>query len=178
MAVINPVPKDKADSQVKEIYDQLEGKYGHMPNFYGMMAHRPAVLKTFLPFISAIMTQGAVEPKFKELAYLKTSLLNGCEYCGRAHTALAKKAGITGEQIRDLQFYKNSEHFDAKEKATILYAERVTRGAAALRDGALQELREYYTEDQIVELTLVICAANFTNRFNDGTQAEPDLGER
>jgi len=27
-----------------------------------------------------------------------------------------------------------------------------------------------------VELTLVICAANFTNRFNDAMQALPDLG--
>ena len=45
-----------------------------------------------------------------------------------------------------------------------------------LREGALRELREHFTEDQIVELTLVICSANFTNRFNDALQLEPDLG--
>ncbi len=66
--------------------------------------------------------------------------------------------------------------FDEKEKATILYAERVTRGAAAIREGSLQELRKYYDEGQIVELTLVICVANFTNRFNDALAAYPDLG--
>jgi alkylhydroperoxidase family enzyme len=37
-------------------------------------------------------------------------------------------------------------------------------------------LRKYYDEGQIVELTLTICAANFTNRFNDSLQASPDLG--
>jgi alkylhydroperoxidase family enzyme len=52
----------------------------------------------------------------------------------------------------------------------------LTRGAAAVREGTLQELRKYYREDQIVELTLVTCMANFTNRFNDGLQIEPDLG--
>jgi len=26
------------------------------------------------------MDEGTVEPRYKELAYLKTSLLNGCEY--------------------------------------------------------------------------------------------------
>ncbi len=66
--------------------------------------------------------------------------------------------------------------FDEKEKATILYAERVTRGAAAIRTGTLEELRKYYDEGQIVELTLVICAANFTNRFNDALRTIPDLG--
>ncbi len=66
--------------------------------------------------------------------------------------------------------------FDEKEKATILYAERVTRGAAAIRSGTLEDLRKHYDEGQIVELTLVICTANFTNRFNDALQALPDLG--
>jgi alkylhydroperoxidase family enzyme len=52
----------------------------------------------------------------------------------------------------------------------------VTRGAAAIREGTLEELRKHFSEEQIVELTLVICTANFTNRFNDALQAEPDLG--
>ncbi len=78
--------------------------------------------------------------------------------------------------MRALQFYERSPLFDEKEKATILYAERVTRGAAALREGTLQELRKYYDEGQIAELTLVICVANFTNRFNDALKNIPDLG--
>ena len=52
----------------------------------------------------------------------------------------------------------------------------MTRGAAAIREGTLQELAQYYNVDQIVELTLVICMANFTNRINDALQIEPDLG--
>ncbi len=84
--------------------------------------------------------------------------------------------GITDEQIRALTFYQRSASFDDKDKATILFAERMTRGAAAVREGTLQELRKYYSEDQIVELALVVCMANFTNRFNDALQVEPDLG--
>ena len=83
---------------------------------------------------------------------------------------------MTEEQIKALQFYRTSKLFDEKEKATLLYAERITRGAAAIRSGTLEELRKYYSEDQIVELTLVICVANLTNRFNDVLQVEPDLG--
>lgn len=84
--------------------------------------------------------------------------------------------GLTDDQIQALTFYQRSPLFDAKDKATILYAERMTRGAAAIRDGTLQDLAKYYSEDQIVELTLTICVANFTNRFNDALQVEPDLG--
>ncbi|PYT11542.1 MAG: hypothetical protein DMG59_26085 [Acidobacteria bacterium] len=66
--------------------------------------------------------------------------------------------------------------FDAKEKAALLYADRVTRGAAAIRDNTLEELKKHFTEDQIIELTLTICIANFTNRFNDALVLTPDLG--
>ena len=45
-----------------------------------VVAHRPAVLKNFLPLYGAVVNEGTVEPKYKELAYLKTSMLNGCEY--------------------------------------------------------------------------------------------------
>jgi alkylhydroperoxidase family enzyme len=73
-------------------------------------------------------------------------------------------------------FYERSPLFDEKEKATMLYAERMTRGASAIRPGSFDELRKYYDEGQIVELTLVICMANFTNRFSDAMHYAPDLG--
>ncbi|MFQ5695368.1 MAG: carboxymuconolactone decarboxylase family protein [Terriglobia bacterium] len=40
----------------------------------------------------------------------------------------------------------------------------------------MQEIRKHFSEDQIVELTLTVAVANFTNRFNDALQVEPDLG--
>lgn len=80
MSVVNPLPKDKAASQVHGIYEALSKMYGKMPNIFGLMAHRPDVLAKFLPFYSAVMEGGTLEPRYKELAYLKTSLVNGCEY--------------------------------------------------------------------------------------------------
>jgi len=37
-------------------------------------------------------------------------------------------------------------------------------------------LKKHYSDDQIVELTLTICIANFTNRFNDALMITPDIG--
>jgi len=80
MAAIHPVPKDKAPAELHEAYDKLTHVFGHMPNIFGAMAQRPAVLQNFLALYGAIINQGTVEPRYKELAYLKTSLVNGCEY--------------------------------------------------------------------------------------------------
>ncbi len=83
---------------------------------------------------------------------------------------------MTDEQIRALTFYQRSPLFDDREKAVILYADRVTRSAAVIRDAALEDLRKHFNEEQIVELTLVVAIANFTNRFNDALRIPPDLG--
>ena len=59
----------------------------------------------------------------------------------------------------------------------ILFAERLTRAAGAgLRDAALDELKRHVSEDQVVELALVVSVANFTNRINNGLRVESDLG--
>jgi len=86
------------------------------------------------------------------------------------------RAGVTQEQIKQMRFYRHSSIFDAKEKATLFFAEQVTRSATTVCENALEDLREHYTEGQIVELTLVICIANFANRFTDALQITPDLG--
>ena len=80
MSVVNPLPKEKAASELHPIYEGVSKKLGKMPNMFGMMAHRPDVLAKFLPFYSAVIEGGTVEARFKELAYLKTALINGCEY--------------------------------------------------------------------------------------------------
>ena len=83
---------------------------------------------------------------------------------------------MTDEQIRALTFYQRNSLFDDREKAVILYADRVTRSAAVIREAALEDLRRHFSEEQIVELTLVIAVANFTNRFNDALRITPDIG--
>ena len=177
MAVIGPIPSSSAPAELGAVYDGLTNRAGRVPGFYGVMAHHPGALKNFLPLYASVMNDGTLEPRYKELAYLKTSHLNGCEYCSRAHTPAAKRAGITSEQIGALTFYERSPLFDEKDKAVLLYAERMTRAAGAgLRDAAVGELKRHFSEDQIVELALVVCMANFTNRFNNGLRIEPDLG--
>src|ERR1700747_212498 len=80
MSVVNPLTKDKAPTEAHGLFDALSKQFGKMPNIFGLMARRPDVLRKFLPFYSAVMEGGTVEHRYKELAYLKTSLINACEY--------------------------------------------------------------------------------------------------
>jgi uncharacterized peroxidase-related enzyme len=176
MAIVSPLTKEQASPELQQTFEKLSARAGKVPNIFAAMAHRPAVLTAFLPLYKSIVNEGTVDARYKELAYLRASMSNGCEYCTRAHIASCKRAGVTPEQVAAIPFYQRSPLFDEQEKATIHFADQVTRGAASIDDADLEILRRYYDEGQIVELTLVICVANFTNRFNDAVKNIPDLG--
>ena len=80
MSIVNPLPRGKTASELHPIYDGLSKKFGKTPNTFGLMAHWPEVLAKFLPFYSAVMEGSTVEVCYKELACLKTALINGCQY--------------------------------------------------------------------------------------------------
>jgi uncharacterized peroxidase-related enzyme len=175
-AGIAPLTKDQAAASVQPIFDKFTHVFGNMPSFFGVMARVPDALTHFVALYGSVIDQGSVEAKYKELAYLKTAQVNGCEYCYRAHSASGRKNGVSEEQIQNLAFYQRSRAFDDKEKAVLAWAERVTRGASAIRASALEEIKRYFNDDQVVELTLTVSIANFTNRFNDALLTTPDIG--
>ncbi len=175
MSPIEPLAPSQASPDLKESLDLLAKRFGRLPNIFGMMAHRPAVLKHFLPLYAAIMDEGTITPRHRELAYLKASIINGCTYCTQAHQPLLKRANLTEDHLAALPGYDRSPLFDETDKAVIRYAELVTR-AAAIREPELQALSTFLSPEQIVELTLVICTANFTSRFTNALRILPDIG--
>jgi alkylhydroperoxidase family enzyme len=80
MGVPKPLSKDQADSQVYGIYDDMHKAIGKMPNVFGVLARFPEALNRFVPFYNAVMSEGKIPAKLKELAYLKTSIINQCQY--------------------------------------------------------------------------------------------------
>jgi alkylhydroperoxidase family enzyme len=77
--------------------------------------------------------------------------------------------------MKELPDYKHSKAYDEKEKAAINYADLVTRGAAGISEGVLEALGEHFSSDEIVEMTLMICLANFNNRLNEALMVDLDV---
>jgi uncharacterized peroxidase-related enzyme len=144
---------------------ELEGKTGPS-NFYRLMAHRPDVLASFPKLYGAIMGPGALDRRVKEMVYLAVSFVNECDYCTEAHLRSGRKAGLSERAIEDLESETN-QNFTLAEQAALHYAREMTRACAEDFD-TREHLQEHFNEEQIVELTLVIALANFTNRFNNG----------
>jgi 8-oxo-dGTP diphosphatase len=159
------------EPQENEFLESLEKKSQRANHFFRTMANRPEALKTFVPFYGAVMGPGAVERRTKELVYLTCSFANECAYCTASHKASGKKAAITEEEMRALQT-EQDHAFSEPERAAIAYARELTLTADA--EESRERLFAHFTNEQIVEITLVAAIANFTNRFNNGLMLQPE----
>ena len=81
-------------------------------------------------------------------------------------------AGITEDQVQVIgsDEYRESDLFNDREKAAILWAEHVTLNTARSRDDIFEAVRKEFSEAEIVELTFASGYFNMRNRFNDSLQ--------
>ncbi len=150
---------------------EIEKKSG--PNhFFRVMAHRPEAIQPFIGLYKAVMGPSSLERRIKEMIYLAVSYVNECAYCGADHEKGARAAGLTDADIHEI-LTENNQHFSPKEQAALHYARELTRNADAEGDTRLA-VQESFSPAQVVELTLVVCMANFTNRFNNGLSVPRD----
>ena len=77
------------------------------------------------------------------------------------------------EKFAALPEYETSPLFDELERLVIRYAEQMTT-QVQVEPALVEQLKKRLSAPQLVQLTLSIAAANFTNRFNEalGTELE------
>jgi uncharacterized peroxidase-related enzyme len=154
-----------------EFLASLEAKSKQQNPFLRTLANRPEVLKSFVPFYGAIVGPGSVDRRVKVMVYLASSFANTCPFCIQSNLPGARKAGLTEEQIQAVKDERD-EVFSEPERAALRYARDLTRTAHA--DEARAELQRHFSDEQVVEITLVIGMSNFTNRFNNGLAILPE----
>ena len=70
------------------------------------------------------------------------------------------------EKVEALEHWQESELFDAKEKTVLHYVEAMTYSDKQVDNDLMNQLREYFDEDEIVEITGLIAFQNLSSKFN------------
>jgi AhpD family alkylhydroperoxidase len=158
--------------EIQSLYDTLEKGSGRVLNIFRLMAHHARSLPPFHAWYPRLR-EGPLDLRLRYLAYVRASQLNRCRYCVTHNGAAGRKAGIPKEQLEALADHRTSPLFSELERLVLAYAEAMTTEVQV--DGALVEtLRRRLGPEALVQLTLTVAAANFTNRFNEalGTELE------
>jgi hypothetical protein len=91
---------------------------------------------------------------------------------------LGQALGLTESELEALQGdYRSSTLFDAREKAVLAWSEAMTLNTAKRDEPVWQELRRWFNEAEIVEISLACAMFNMINRLNDSFRTELESEE-
>ena len=104
MSTFGFIEYENAAPEVRAVYDDIMStrKIDKVTNFWKALAHDPVRLKRTWEDTKQIMGAGALDPLVKELIYVAVSISNQCDYCIAAHTASARKKGMTEAMFNDM----------------------------------------------------------------------------
>ncbi len=160
--------------EFEELFNGVEAFMGYVPNAHLAMAERPELLTAFSSLAMTVFQSEGIDMQTKQLIALASSLSSGCKYC-QAHTSHgAERAGTKEEKITEILNYSESDYYSDEERAVLDLAFASGRAPNESNAAHFNELKKYFSDDQIIDIVSVISMFGFLNRWNDtlGTKLE------
>ena len=105
--------------------------------------------------------------EFKTELFWIVSRTNNCQYCLGHQEQKLSAAGLSEDRIAALDM--EWEAFTPAEQAAYAWARKLTWSPNTITDADIEALRKYYSDLQILEMTLSIAGNNSINRWKEGT---------
>jgi uncharacterized peroxidase-related enzyme len=162
---------DEATPDQLAVLNARREVFGNNTAFQRIVTRTPNVARWFLPFGYALQrgdAGGLLDGRTKELAVLKTSMINACGFCTAHNKSLGGAVGLTEQEIDELEGdYEQSTVLSERDKAIVHWAESVTKNEARRDMVGFERLKTFFSDDEIVELTWVSALFNMINRVTD-----------
>ncbi len=128
------------------------------------MCLRPEILRGFAGFGDCVYPGGLLERRVKELVIITSSHTNECQFCTNSHCDLVDIADIVADPLVAIE---HVESLVPRERIAIAYTRAVMADSNHIPEPLARELREHFTDPELVELTFLIGYINMLNLFNN-----------
>ena len=125
----------------------------------------PETIKAAVALETQLANSG-LEQSLYHLVKTRASQINGCAYCIHMHTKDARAHGETEERLYLLDAWRESPLYSERERAALAWTEALTLIAEThAPDDVYDEVRKHFTEQETVNLTMLIGMINLWNRL-------------
>ena len=169
MTRMNPISIEECiDPELKNTFNHFVKTLGFVPNSLLTMQRVPDIAKAVIQLNKAVFApDGRVDLGFKRLLAHMSSFAAGCQYC-KAHTTVsATRHGIDEEKMAAIYEYQTSPLFSDAERVALDFALAAGSVPNGVTDELYAQLREHWSEEDIVEMLGVVCMFGVFNRWND-----------
>jgi AhpD family alkylhydroperoxidase len=153
MTRIASLPVEKWDKELRELA-QGDSLPPVQQTMLGVYANAPELAKAFLIFTGAMSQGFTLRRRLLELVRLRIAFHNQCRSCMAVRYESAVEDGLTEGMVCSLEKPMEASDLTDAEKAAIHYADLAASNHLAISDETFANLRQYYTEKEIVELCM------------------------
>ena len=116
--------------------------------------------------LEGYLKNAGLEPELVELVKLRASQINGCAYCIDMHTKDARSHGESEQRLYGVTAWRETPFYSERERAALAWTESVTRiREDRVPDEIYRQVKQHFTEKELVDMTLVVIAINSWNRL-------------
>jgi alkylhydroperoxidase family enzyme len=163
---LKQVSLNEASPEIREIYTQFFGDRdpvaepgtatGTPGDYWTTFALVPDILKMSRESLFTLLQPGrALEPRFRELAILRTGIVGDSKFEYSQHLKVARMVGIPEEKLQAIKGWTTSDKFEPVERAVMAAADEMV-GRNLIEDETFAELKKHFSDEQIMELVFVI----------------------
>lgn len=137
----------------------------------------PQAYRTMAALETYVRNSG-LEESLILLMKLRASQINGCSYCIDMHTKDARANGESEQRLYALTAWRETPFFTDRERAALDWTEALTLiSVSQAPDNVYEEVRQRFTELELVNLTMAIVTINGWNRICVGFRKVPGTYE-
>ena len=172
---ITPISDENLPSELAPDFDIILKSNGYIPFSYKVLAHRPNILKALMDLSKAVIRdEGTIDRGFRFLIAYISSRTRGCQYCQAHNVKSADRWGISADQLNNIWEYETSEFFSSAERAALTFAQASATVPNCVDDAIFTKLKQFWSDEQIVEITAVVSLFGWMNCFNDVLHVDLD----
>ena len=177
MARVPYLNRDDLPEADREIFDRLIEERGQpVGNIFRTLAHTPNLLRRFLALGGELRNGTALDPKLRELALMTVGRLTEAEYEFTHHWNIARRIGVSREQLEHLADFETSSLFNKQERLVMRYATEATRNVK-VADATFEAVRKSLDTRRLMELVQNVAFYNMVVRVLVplGVEVEPGV---
>lgn len=173
---VAPISDPNLPADLAPDFDIIRKSNGYIPFSYKVLAHRPNILKALMDLSKAVIRdEGTIDRGFRFLIAYVSSRTRGCQYCQAHNVKSADRWGVSPEQLNSIWEYETSKYFSSAERAALAFAQASATVPSYVDDIIFTEVKKFWSDAQIVEITAVISLFGWMNCFNDVLHVDLDV---
>ena len=160
---IPPAEMDDLDPETRALLGVSSPDAARRPdNVFATFARHPALFKNFIVFGAYILTGSTLSPRHREILILRIGWLCRAEYEWGQHERIARRHGLTDDEIRGVIRGADDPVWPEQE-AVLIRAVDELHAEAFIGDQTWASLSRYYDTRQLMDLVFTVGQYNMVS---------------